>query len=311
MRIAAILTLMAAVLLSISEWRPARAQGSNLAERLGYPAGTKLLILHADDLGVAHSVNRASFDALDRKDISSASAMVPTPWFSEVVEYARKNPEHDIGLHLTLTSEWKNYRWGPTASKGEVPSLLEPSGYLLPSVPALIERAKPQDVERELRAQIETARRMGLEPTHVDSHMGALFAHPPYTEVYVKVAREAGLLFLSARIQNAPEGITSLLNEDDLALDGIVRINLRVPPPLWLDSYVKALRTVQPGVSHMIVHPGFDDAEQRAVMVGQPEFGSAWRQRDYDVVAHPEFRRALEENGIKLIRWRDLKKLKK
>ena len=126
----------------------ARAETKTLAERLGYARDAKLLIIHADDLGVAHSVNRASFAALEQKAITAASAMVPTPWFSEVVAYAREHPDHDIGLHLTLTSEWKTYKWGPVSARTDVPGLLDPMGYLLPDVPSVVkseDRSPPAD----------------------------------------------------------------------------------------------------------------------------------------------------------------------
>src|SRR5207247_9942960 len=104
------------------------AQNRNIAERLGYPAGAKLLILHADDLGAAHSIDAASLDALDKGTISSASIMMPTPWVTEVAAYARAHPNAALALHLTLTSEWETYRWGSVESKDKVPSLLDSAG---------------------------------------------------------------------------------------------------------------------------------------------------------------------------------------
>src|SRR5580692_4080634 len=113
----------------------ALAQTKTIAERLGYPPDSKLLILHADDLAVAHSEDAASFDTLDRNAVTSASIMIPCPWLTEVADYAKAHPDADLGLHLTLTSEWKTYHWGPVESKDKVPSLLDPSGYLWPDVP--------------------------------------------------------------------------------------------------------------------------------------------------------------------------------
>src|SRR5437867_9155899 len=137
------------------------AQNRNIAERLGYPANAKLLILHADDLGAAHSVDAASFDALDKGVISSASIMVPTPWIAEVAAYARTHPNADLGLHLTITSEWETYRWGSVESKDKVSSLLDSTG-TFPSEERLVAAtAKPLEVERELRAQIERALALG------------------------------------------------------------------------------------------------------------------------------------------------------
>src|SRR5438067_6179706 len=133
------------------------AQTKTIAERLGHPANAKLLILHADDLAVAHSVDAASFAALDSGAISSASIMVPTPWITEVAAYARAHPDADLGLHLTLTSEWRTYRWGSVESKDKVPSLLDSSGTLPSESAPVATTAKPAEVEREIRAQVERA----------------------------------------------------------------------------------------------------------------------------------------------------------
>src|SRR5437868_7570252 len=128
---------------------------STVAQRLGYPANAKLLMPHADDLGVAHSVNVASLDALDRAAVSSASIMMPTPWVTEVAAYARAHPNADLGLHLTLTSEWQTYRWGSVESSDKVPSLLDSAGTLPSEDGPVATAAKPIEVEREIRAQIE------------------------------------------------------------------------------------------------------------------------------------------------------------
>src|SRR3984957_11310164 len=130
------------------------AQSKTIAERLGYPRDAKLLIIHADDLAVAHSQDAASFDALDKNAVTSASIMIPCPWLTEVAEYAKAHPDADLGLHLTLTSEWQSYRWGPVASRNEVPGLLGPDGNLWPDVPFVAKHASAVEVEKEIRAQI-------------------------------------------------------------------------------------------------------------------------------------------------------------
>src|SRR5213080_1181752 len=149
-----------------------RAQNKTVAERLGYPADSKLLIVHADDLAVAHSVDTASFDALSKNAVTSASIMVPCSWLTEVASYAKDHPDADLGLHLTLTSEWKVYRWGPLESKDKVPSLLDSAGYLWPDSPTAASHIKPEEAEREIRTQIEHAIAVGIHPTHLDTHMG-------------------------------------------------------------------------------------------------------------------------------------------
>ena len=287
----------------------AQAQTKTVAERLGYPADSKLLIVHADDLAVAHSVDAASFDALDKAGVTSASIMVPCPWLNEVAAYAKDHPNADLGLHLTLTSEWKIYRWGPVESKDKVPSLLGPSGYLWPETGPAAQNIKVEEAEREIRAQVDRAIATGIHPTHLDSHMGVLFARPDLFAAYVKVAHDYHLPFLAVRVADERAKLLSLLSEKDAIVDTIVMANPAVHANQWKEFYGTAIKTLKPGLSEMIVHLGHDDAELQAVTLDHPDFGSAWRQRDYDFVTSREFKKALEENHIVLIKWRDLQKL--
>ena len=284
------------------------AQTRTVAERLGYPRDAKLLILHADDLGFAHSANAASFDALDKGVISSASIMVPTPWITEVAAYARAHPDADLGLHLTLTSEWLTYRWGSVESKDKVPSLLDPDGTFPNDVGVVAARAKVEEVERELRAQIQRAMALGIRPTHLDSHMGSLFATPALVATYVKIAHEYRLPFLALRTNPFGEAPMPLA-PNDIPLDALVQAGDDVPAEQWKEFYLNAIANLKPGLTEMIVHLGYDDAELRAVTVNHDSWGSAWRQRDYDVVNSPEFKKALQDNKVILIKWRDLQKL--
>jgi predicted glycoside hydrolase/deacetylase ChbG (UPF0249 family) len=284
-------------------------QSKTVAERLGYPPDAKLLIIHGDDLAVAHSEDAASFDALDKNAITSASVMIPCPWLNEVADYAKAHPDADLGLHLTLTSEWKTYRWGPVESKDKVSSLLDPSGYLWHDTPLAINNVKANEVEREIRAQVERANAMGIHPTHLDSHMGALFDRPDLFAVYVKVARDYKLPFLPFIEPSAPPGLSSLLSSKEIVIDSVVIANPSVHPDDWKTFYANAIRNLKPGITEIIVHLGYNDAELQAVMVDNIDYGAAWRQRDYDFVTSADFKKLLDDNHVILIRWKDLKSL--
>jgi chitin disaccharide deacetylase len=283
------------------------AQSRTIAERLGHPRNAKLLILHADDIGVAHSENAASFDALDKGAVNSGSIMIPTPWVTEVAEYAKRHPNADLGLHLTLTSEWKTYRWGGVAPRDQVPSLYEPDGTFPNNTGTVGGRAKQDEVERELRAQIDRAYAIGISPTHVDSHMGALFETPELFRTYAKVARSYKLPFLHY-IGGPSSANLAALTPTDIVPDAVVSPMQMGTPEQWRKYYLDAIRTLKPGLTELIVHLGYDDAELRAVTVGYDAWGARWRQQDYDVVTSAEFKQALKDNGVVLVTWRDIQK---
>jgi len=294
-----------------------KSEGSRMNEprvetlqvRLGYPRDAKLLILNADDLAVSHSENVASFTALEHKWITSATVMVPCPWFTEVVAYAKSHPDADLGLHLTLTSEWEGYRWGPVASKSLVRSLIGPDGYFYPDAPTLVKHAQPSEVEIELRAQIDLAKSMGLEPSHLDAHMHALYAAPELFRVFLKVAHDYQLPIRMARNDPFFQPDLALLSPDDLIPDAICSPQADVPPAGWINYYVQLMRDLRPGVTEIFVHLAHDDAESQAITVNHSDWGAAWRQREFDAISSPEFRKALEENHVMLIGWSEIKKL--
>ena len=282
----------------------APAQGRTLAERLGLPRDAKLLILHADDLGVAHSVDVASFAALDNGAVSSASIMMPTPWVTEVAAYAKQHPSADLGLHLTITSEWDTYRWGSVAPRSDVPSLMDSTGMFPNETAPVAARARPAEVERELRAQVERALAFGIRPTHLDSHMGANFSTPELMAVYMKVAHDYRLPFLMTLAPNGapPPGVMP----NDVIVKSVIVAGPNVPRDRWKQFYLDAVSSLEPGLTEIIVHLGHDDAELQAVMVNHEPYGSAWRQRDYEVVTSPEFRKALQDNHVTVVTWRQL-----
>jgi predicted glycoside hydrolase/deacetylase ChbG (UPF0249 family) len=281
-----------------------------LAARLGYPAGAKLLIVHADDLGAAHSVNAATFRAFETGLVNSASIMAPCPWLPEVATYARSHPDADLGLHLTLTSEWKTYRWGGVLPKERAPSLYAPDGYLYMTEDVAAAHLDVREAEAEVRAQIARARAAGISPTHLDAHMRTLHQTRPLFEMFLRVAREERLPALVSREWFArwpflPES----LGADGIVVDRVIDIDPSVPPARWAEFYGGLIKELKPGVTQLIVHLAYDDEEMRAVALDHPDWGAAWRQRDFDFVTGDEFRRLLKEHNVRLVTWREIGKL--
>jgi len=279
----------------------------NLADRLGYPPGTKLIIVHADDLGETHAVNAAAIKALESGTINSASLMVPCPWFPEMADYAKTHPDADFGLHLTLTSERIYYRWGPVASTDRVPSLVDSNGYFHHDWEPR-QQIDAKQVEIELRAQVERALAMGVRPTHLDSHQYRLImSGKDLFEAMLRVAHSYKLpIFVTRDWFEEHPYLQASLGPNDIVLDHTVTIGPEVPPEKWADFYLTAIRNLKPGVTEFVIHPGYDDEEERAATRERSTWGAAWRQRDFDFFTSEQFRQVLAEQKIKLITWREL-----
>jgi predicted glycoside hydrolase/deacetylase ChbG (UPF0249 family) len=286
-------------------------QGTTIQERLGYPANSRLLILHADDLGMSHSVNRAIFEALEHGWVTSASILVPCPWFAEVAQWAKSHQDADLGIHLALNSEWTTFRWGPVSGRDAVPSLLDAQGYLPLETDAVSKRAKPQEVERELRAQIDFARASGVKITHLDSHMAALFQTEPLYDVYHRLGQSYDLPQLIERVgarggeQAPPWAVRARV---DALVDRVVSMAPNVAANQWFDAYKKMLTPLPPGVYELIVHLGHDDDEMRGATSDHPNWGAAWRQSDLDLMKSAAFQDFLKQQQFHLITWRELGK---
>ncbi len=284
------------------------AQTKTIAEKLGYSKDAKLLIIHADDLGVTNSENRASISGLENTPVNSASIMVPCPWFPEIADYARKNKSSDLGLHLTLTSEWKNYKWGPVSSRDSVSSLVNKHGYFYASVDSVIKFGSPKQVEIELRNQIKKAYHSGIDVTHLDAHMGAAVSTPEFLAIYIKLGQEFQIpVLMDGRVYTMDSGITGLLNAKGVIVNAI-------PTKLPEDQekgtnqyYTELFKNLQTGLSCLLIHLAYDDAEMQAVTVDHPEWGAAWRQADYDFFASEDSDKVLKENNIILVTWRELR----
>jgi predicted glycoside hydrolase/deacetylase ChbG (UPF0249 family) len=309
------LKLCLAFVLSIAAAIPGAAQSTpkSLAEQLGYPPDAKLLIIHADDLGVTHSVNAASIKALESGAVNSASIMVPCPWFPEIADYAKSHPDLDFGLHLTLTSERVYYRWGPVAPADKVPSLVDKNGYFhhdwTPET-----RIDPREALIELRAQIDRAYAMGVKPTHLDSHQYRLDStNQELFEVALRLAHQYKLPFFVTRDWFADfPYLEKSLGPDDVVIDHTITIEPDVfvaantAPEKWADFYNNAMRNMQTGVTELVIHVAYDNDEMRAATRERDTWGAAWRQRDFDYFTSPAFRQLLQAQHIKLVTWRQI-----
>ncbi|HEY5749678.1 MAG TPA: polysaccharide deacetylase family protein [Chryseolinea sp.] len=300
-------TLVLLFLFSLS--LAARAQQKTVAERLGYPKNTKLLIIHADDLGVSHSENEASIQALEKGAVNSGSIMVPCPWFPEIAAYASAHPNADLGLHLTLTAEWDPYKWGPVLHQ-QAKSLNTQKGFLPASVEELAKMASVQDVEQELRAQVERAKQFGVDPTHFDTHMGGVLANLDFLKTYIKLGHDYKVpVLLNRDIVNmfGAANFNGLLTDKDVMLDKIVMASPAEYAKGMKNFYTGALTSLQPGLTCILLHAAYDNAEMQAVAIGHPDYGAAWRQADFDFFSSADCKKLLKDNAIQLVTWKEIR----
>jgi predicted glycoside hydrolase/deacetylase ChbG (UPF0249 family) len=278
----------------------------SVLERLGLPTDARVLLLHADDFGMAHSVNRGTIDALENGWITSASIMVPTAWFPEAAAWARAHPEADLGIHLVLTSEWPTFRWRPV-NRTSASSLVDDSGFF-PQEPTTVRgQATRADVVEELRAQIEAARVAGVNITHLDTHMLTLFQDPVLFSVYADLGREYGYpILLPAQERAKAVGIE--VPPDFASVTRIVTMLPGVALQDWYAWYTEKLAALAPGVYEVLVHPAYADEELRGITSGKANWGADWRQADLDLLRSPRFRRFLEEQRFVMGSWRQLAK---
>jgi predicted glycoside hydrolase/deacetylase ChbG (UPF0249 family) len=301
---------IAGLLLLLSSAWPVGALAQSRAtavEKLGYGRDAKLLIVHADDVGMMHAVNAATIKALESGGVNSASIMVPCPWFPEIADYAKAHPDADFGLHLTLTSERVYYRWGPVAPRDRVPTLVDENGYFQHDWTATT-HIESKEVEQELRAQIERAYAMGVRPTHLDSHQYRLYQNgKDLFDVLVRVAHEKNLPFFVVRDWFAEHPyLESGIRADDIVIDHTVTIDPGVRPEKWAEFYRTAIKNLQPGVTEFVIHVAFADEEMRAATRERDTWGAAWRQRDFDFFTSAEFWELLQQEKIRFVTWREL-----
>jgi len=289
-----------------------------LAERLGFAPTDRIAVLHCDDVGMCHAANEGAFEALANGPATCGSIMVPCPWFEEAAALATASPGVDLGVHLTLTAEWLSYRWGPVASRDRVPSLLDAEGYLPRTAIEVAKNAKPEEVEIELRAQIEKALAAGIDVTHIDSHMGTVF-FPQLVPVYAKLAREYRVPAFAVRpdpevlaargfagAEKLFEGLMALLEDARVPiLDAFDAESLDFSDGDGLAHNRGRLARLSSGVTYLICHPARDGAELRAAMT----FGAHQRDFERSFYGGEAGRQALAEEGVQTVGMRALRDL--
>jgi len=308
----------------------AMSQDETYAEKLGFPKGAKVLILHIDDVGMSWDSNQGTIEAIEKGVANSMSIMMPCPWVPGFVHYMKEHPGLDAGLHLTLTSEWKDYRWPPLSGRPAVPGLVDSEGALWRSVELVAKNASPDEVEKEIREQLKRARDMGFEPTHLDSHMGTLFATPQFMERYIRVGIENKIPVMFPGGHNTMIGqqreITPKMIEQLRAtgkmiwdaglpvLDDLHNVSYNFEYPKGPDlsdeelqkiatgQYIKTIRDLKPGLSMVIMHCTAPSEVFSYI-------GSSGRVRKADMLAmvDPAFRKFLKDEKIILTTWREVK----
>jgi predicted glycoside hydrolase/deacetylase ChbG (UPF0249 family) len=251
------------------------------------------LIIRTDDIGFCHAANMAGEKILDHGVVTAMSVMVTTPWLDEAVEILRKHPEVSVGVHTALNSEWLPYRWGPVTPWTEVPSLVDAWGKFFGTRAELMAHKPDVDeVEKELRAQIELALRKGLNPCYVDHHMSAAVNTPEMRARLEKLALEYHL------------GISRYFGEE--SLPGIYS----TPPEQKVAELKKQLHELsEPGLYLLVVHPGMDVSEMAVLRdqnVGGLKEMSKHRQAEMEMLCNAEIKQEIEKRGIRLIGYKEL-----
>lgn len=305
------------------------AQDSTYAEKLGFPKDARVLILHMDDAGMSYSSDMGIEKVFNNGVANSTSVMMPCPWVPQIVRYIKDHPGIDAGLHLTLTSEWKDYRWPPLAGAASVPGLVDSTGSLWADVPDVVKHASAEEVDKEIRAQLARAERMGFHPTHLDSHMGTLFATPGFMEKYIQLGIEKQIPVMfpggnDVAIQDEtrfPDAVIRQLRQEGKkiwnaglpVLDDLHNYSYdwKVPPALSKDNkklckwrvalYEKTLLQLKPGVTMVIMH-----CTDPSTIFSKITDSGDLRKADMLAMLDPGFKKFLHDKGFILTTWREL-----
>ncbi len=305
-------------------------QTQTYAEKLGFPKEAKVLILHVDDVGMSFDSNLGAIKSMDEGVATSCSMMMPCGWIPGYFHYLKDHPETDAGLHLTLTSEWKDYRWGPLAGKTTTPGLVDKEGAMWPSVLATAQHASADEIGVEIQAQLDRAKAMGWAPTHIDSHMGTLFATKEYLQKYIKLGIDNNIPVMF------PGGHNTMIMQTEKSSRLTLEMTNALGKQLWdaglpvLDdlhnisygwdpkkeeisnkdltafktkNYIETIEKLKPGLTMVIMHCTWTTD----VFSKISESGTT-RKGDMLAMMDPKFKEYLKSKNIILTTWREVKK---
>ncbi len=287
-------------------------QAQTLAEKLGYDKTDRLLIINNDDVGMCHAANTATIEGMENGLISSATIMTPCPWYNEIARYAVANPEKDFGVHLTLTAEWKNYRWGTVAPKNEVPGLYDDQGYMWKGVLEVYDSSNIEEALIEGRAQIKKALASGIPITHIDSHMGTYQYSPDYMNIYIQLADEF----------NLPARMPSQSTIDNLNFPNVRKLcdekGIIYPDYFIFEEFedyktenvfefwTEYIKNLKPGVTEIYVHAASESDEIRSIT------GSAEKRiKELKFFTSDALKKLIKDEGIIVIGYRPLLELQR
>ena len=283
-------------------------------EKLGFPSDARVLILHADDAGMCDEANKAIQPYLENGDIQSTAVMMPCPYAEDMQAWYKQNPKKDVGLHLTLTSEWKTYRWGPVADAKSVPGLIDPAGFFWHEVPGVVQHATADEVETEIRAQIDKAISLGVQPSHIDTHMGTLYGSLGFTQAYMKVAMEYNI---PAMVIEFTEPVVARFRQQGYPItDDLVSFASGYTLPKLDDFYAapggdtyenkkqnffQLVHSLNPGITEIIFHPSIETDNLKSIT-------NSWQQRVWEaqMFSDPEVVQFFKDENILFTNWKDM-----
>lgn len=287
------------------------------AEKLGFPKGKKVILLHSDDAGMCEEANIAVWNYSLKNHVQSAAVMMPCPNAEEMVEWAKKHPAADIGVHLTLTSEWKNYRWATITDPAKVPGLIDTEGKMWRDVPEVVQNATPKEVETEIHAQIDKMLKMGYKPTHIDTHMGTLYGSPDFAKVFFETAvkynipanaidlsnKEVAEHYRAAGYPINDEMIRYLESYPLPKLDNFTSVPNGKSYVDKLANFMMLVKALKPGLTEIIFHPSIATDNLKSIT-------GSWQQRiwEAEMFSDPVILQFFKDNDIEITTWREIMK---